>query len=376
MSIVSKLDLTENGITTHYQVGNVIEGYLYEDKFYEDNAHLQEINLETGLVYLSVDTNNLYRYDGENFANLGKNGATLTTTVEKTGSGSTLTGTIPAGTSIDDAIGILLNNDNAINSLLTGIVNSIYPVGSIKMTTNNVNPGTYLGGTWSAWGRGRVPVGVDTSDTDFATAEQTGGVKTVTLTAAQSGLPAHSHTIAHTHNMEHTHSLSSHTHSNDHRHTIAHKHSLSAHTHSIPKLSGTTETVGSKHSHYTNQYYAVFNSDDQRTGVGYSTNYSYPTGYSNLLKGDGDHRHTFQTDAGTTGGPSSDTTGESDTAYSGFSTNTVTGGPSVNSTGASSSSTTGGSSAANTGTKTAQNASAAHTNVQPYITCYMWKRTA
>jgi hypothetical protein len=35
-----------------------------------------------------------------------------------------------------------------------------------------------LGGTWVAWGAGRVPVGVDTSDTAFDTAEETGGAKT------------------------------------------------------------------------------------------------------------------------------------------------------------------------------------------------------
>jgi microcystin-dependent protein len=37
-------------------------------------------------------------------------------------------------------------------------------------------------------------VGLNSSDTDFDTAEETGGVKEVTLTAAQSGLPSHSHT--------------------------------------------------------------------------------------------------------------------------------------------------------------------------------------
>ena len=42
-----------------------------------------------------------------------------------------------------------------------------------------------FGGTWVAWGAGRVPVGVDTTDTDFDTVEETGGTKSVTLTAAQ-----------------------------------------------------------------------------------------------------------------------------------------------------------------------------------------------
>ena len=36
------------------------------------------------------------------------------------------------------------------------------------------------GGTWAAWGAGRVPVGVNTSDSDFSTVQKTGGAKTHT----------------------------------------------------------------------------------------------------------------------------------------------------------------------------------------------------
>ena len=59
---------------------------------------------------------------------------------------------------------------------------NIYPVGSIYMSTtmttaSQVNAA--LGGTWVAWGKGKVPVGVDTSDTDFSTVEQTGGSKSM-----------------------------------------------------------------------------------------------------------------------------------------------------------------------------------------------------
>ena len=49
------------------------------------------------------------------------------------------------------------------------IVDIIYPVGSIYLSVNSVNPSTLFGGTWEAWGSGKVPVGVDTSDTDFDT---------------------------------------------------------------------------------------------------------------------------------------------------------------------------------------------------------------
>lgn len=54
----------------------------------------------------------------------------------------------------------------------------VYPVGSIYMSVNNVNPSTLFGGTWQLWGSGRVPVGVDTSNSNFNTVEKTGGEET------------------------------------------------------------------------------------------------------------------------------------------------------------------------------------------------------
>jgi hypothetical protein len=67
-----------------------------------------------------------------------------------------------------------------------------YPVGSIYTAVVSTNPATLLGvGTWSAFGSGRVLVGVDASDTDFDTVEETGGSKTHTLTIDE--MPAHTH---------------------------------------------------------------------------------------------------------------------------------------------------------------------------------------
>ena len=67
----------------------------------------------------------------------------------------------------------------------TTMVNKIYPVGSIYMSATLSTAAAVeaaLGGTWVAWGSGRVPVGVDTNDTDFDTAEETGGEKKHQLT--------------------------------------------------------------------------------------------------------------------------------------------------------------------------------------------------
>ena len=73
------------------------------------------------------------------------------------------------------------------------VLQTIYPVGSVYINASNpTNAGTLLGfGTWEAFGAGRVPVGLNASDTDFDTAEETGGSKTHTLTTAE--IPAHTH---------------------------------------------------------------------------------------------------------------------------------------------------------------------------------------
>jgi hypothetical protein len=75
---------------------------------------------------------------------------------------------------------------------ITDLYNKIYPVGSIYMSVNNTNPGSYLAGTtWAAWGSGRVPVGVDIEQTEFDVVEKPGGKKEHTLTVDE--IPAHTH---------------------------------------------------------------------------------------------------------------------------------------------------------------------------------------
>ena len=71
------------------------------------------------------------------------------------------------------------------------IFNKVYPVGSIYLSVNNSNPSNYFGGTWVAWGSGRVPVGVNTSDSDFNSVERIGGEKRHTLTVDE--MPNHGH---------------------------------------------------------------------------------------------------------------------------------------------------------------------------------------
>ena len=76
----------------------------------------------------------------------------------------------------------------------TNVLEKVYPVGSIYINASiSTNPATLLGfGTWVAFGAGKVIVGLDSSDTDFDTAEETGGAKTHTLTTSE--IPSHTHT--------------------------------------------------------------------------------------------------------------------------------------------------------------------------------------
>ena len=84
--------------------------------------------------------------------------------------------------------GTITMGSNAVTTL-----QAVYPVGSIYINaTVSTNPATLLGfGTWAAFGAGRVMVGLDATDTDFDTAQETGGAKTHTLSTSE--IPSHTH---------------------------------------------------------------------------------------------------------------------------------------------------------------------------------------
>jgi hypothetical protein len=119
------------------------------------------INALTG-----TQTNNrVLRSDGTN--------ATLSQVVLTTD----VTGTLP-----------IANGGTGVTTL-AALGNLFYPVGSIYTNaTVATNPGTLLGfGTWTAFGAGRVPVGFDSTNVLFDTAEETGG-------SANSVVVSHTHT--------------------------------------------------------------------------------------------------------------------------------------------------------------------------------------
>ena len=137
------------------------------------------------------------------------------------------------------------------------ILNAVYPVGSIYISASSTSPGTLFGGTWERI-RGRFLLAENSS----IPAGETGGEAHHTLTEQE--MPTHTHTgPAHTHTVpEHTHtataaSSGNHTHTvPEHTHTATsssegnHKHTVPEHTHTATASSegGHAHTVP-EHTH-------------------------------------------------------------------------------------------------------------------------------
>ena len=173
------------------------------------------------------------------------------------------------------------------------MLGKMYPVGSIYFSVKNENPSSKFGGTWVAWGSGRVPVGVNSSDGNFNSVEKTGGASTVTLSTAQ--IPSHTH-----------------------------------------KVSGSTNSTGS-HSHPEHDYLWA-NQASTTGGSPYKHQIIVDGGagggvwFTCRTQGGGMRAELYTDSAGTHSHSFSCTSGSSGSGSS-------------------------------------------HTNLQPYITCYMWKRT-
>ena len=94
---------------------------------------------------------------------------------------------------LNDDVTKLMGAFTSVTDLTKQLFLLMHRVGDIIFSTSDENPSTIYGGTWVAWGKGQVPVGVDTSDSDFNTVEKTGGEKEHTLTIGE--MPSHTHAI-------------------------------------------------------------------------------------------------------------------------------------------------------------------------------------
>jgi len=79
-------------------------------------------------------------------------------------------------------------HDTKANTLLAA-----YPVGCVYTSVVSTNPSSLFGGTWVAFGAGRVLVGRDSSDSDFNTSQETGGSKTDSHALTTAEMPSHQH---------------------------------------------------------------------------------------------------------------------------------------------------------------------------------------
>lgn len=270
-----------------------------------------------------------------NFSSNSGSGTLNKTNLEFSGGGTTTTYSNDSVTkklgnntytlSLPSKTGTLALTSDIVNT--STIVNLIYPVGSIYMSVNNVNPSTFLGGTWEAWGSGQVPVGVNPNDSDFSTAEKTGGSKSVTPSGTVGG-----HTLTTNEMPSHGHSIS------------------------IPASGACTTDSQGNHQHKTNATFvdnAVRLSSEHNTVMGWVSGWGYKSNTNRGLNAKTDvslsiyvpqlsmstnglHAHNVPNHAHSVTQYNAGGNGSHDHGFTGN----------------------------------------AQSNIQPYITCYMWKRTA
>ena len=193
-----------------------------------------------------------------------------------------------------------------------------FPVGAVYMSTTSANPSTFwTGTTWQAFATGKTIIGIDTSDTDFNSVNKIGGSKEVVLTVPN--LPIHSHTVG----------------DNSHSHTANgvgdHSHTLNDHAHYLPP-----------HQHGSGW--------GERNQTGYWGNWpgsNFRGAYG--LDGDNNMFLTSPVDQWTNGAGAVGMSG------SGAHSHTIN-------------ATTHSHTLSNTGSNTA------HSNLQPYVVTYIWKR--
>lgn len=260
-----------------------------------------------------------------------------------------------------------------------------YPIGSIYMSANNTNPTVYFGGEWVAWGSGRVPVGVDVNDTAFSEVEAIGGEKVHTLTSSE--IPSHAHSISEK-------SYTSGINSVNHTHGIgAHSHGLNNHTHVTNSFGVVSATASANHTHN----FSVNTNDTSKTLTGTFKALQWQTGTASGIVSQATNKTDRAAGAGTQMGHNtftidashhhlvSGTTEGISATHNHFVTipATMSNGPSTATTANSAQFNSGNQSANHTHNVTisAHNTNStgsgnAHNNLQPYITCYMWKRVA
>lgn len=69
------------------------------------------------------------------------------------------------------------NELESLDTTISGLMNTLFPVGKVEIFYDNNDHSNYLGFTWQKIATGKTLVGIDTNDTDFNTIGKTGGSK-------------------------------------------------------------------------------------------------------------------------------------------------------------------------------------------------------
>lgn len=221
---------------------------------------------------------------------------------------------------ITGEVSVTQANLNALSGIpsVSSFYDAVYPVGCIYESTVATDPSTLFPGTsWTAFGQGKMLVGLDPNDSDFETNGASSGYKTVTLTENQ--MPSH-----------------------DHDDTFATS-NAGGHGHSV---TGTAANGGS-HSHGTN---LRFGNDSAAIVAGKTT---VTAGSIVLATGDVGGRY----------GNNTSNQGNNTTTHSGH-THSVSG----------TAANVGNHSHTITGSVSNAGGGQAHDNMPPYVVVYRWKR--
>ncbi len=241
-----------------------------------------------------------------------------------------------------------LSNFYTSNSLVSDLLNRVYPVGSIYMSAVNVSPASFLGGTWQAIEQGRMLMAAGSS----WQAGTTGGAAYHALTVQE--MPAHDHSATETAAGGHTHGASTGS-------AGAHSHSGSTNNAGNHYHTGTTSTSGAHHHGTWGE-----NTREGETPFGYydSTNNHWGKDGGGMDRDnalfntstDGNHSHGFST------------------SWAGEHSHSL----SISSAGAHTHSVAIAAAGAHTHAITIgkTGSGAAFSILPPYVAVYMWRRTA
>ena len=262
-----------------------------------------------------------------------------------------------------------LSNFYTSDSLVSDLLNKVYPVGSIYMSAVNVSPASFLGGTWQAIEQGRMLMAAGSS----WQAGTTGGAAYHALTVQE--MPAHDHSAVETAAGGHTHGASTgsagaHSHSGGTNNAGNHYHTGTtngagshSHTRGSMNITGAFWNLGTAPQGTNGAIYTggaptnpAWIDSHVRTTSGTSINFDASRSWTGSTSTDGSHTHSYST------------------SWSGLHAHSL----SISSAGAHTHSVAIAAAGAHTHAITIgkTGSGAAFSILPPYVAVYMWRRTA